>query len=327
MTRRRKVGVAVLVVALGAAVVGPVALGRRRILSKEDTASAKRLAGVADKLRPLHAKLGKPRPGDWLERFKEPGQTFDEYLDSNPTRPRGKRTVIYIQPLGDFTKTQRKIVTQTADFMGRYFNMTVKTRKDLPLSIIPDKARRTHPTWGDKQILSTHVLDEVLGPRLPDDAAAYIAFTTSDLWPGRGWNFVFGQASLAERVGVWSIYRNGDPDKSEESFRLCLLRTMKTATHETGHMFGILHCTAYECNMCGSNNRGESDRRSIFLGPECLAKVCWATKTDPVKRFRTLLEFFEANGFKDEAAFCTKSLKALGAATTQPSAKAQAKPR
>ena len=47
-----------------------------------------------------------------------------------------------------------------------------------------------------KQILTTHVLGEVLKPRLPKDAAAYIAFTASDLWPGEGWNFVFGQATL-----------------------------------------------------------------------------------------------------------------------------------
>ena len=39
-----------------------------------------------------------------------------------------------------------------------------------------------------------------------------LAITAFDLWPGPGWNFVFGQASLTERVGVWSMARNGDPD-------------------------------------------------------------------------------------------------------------------
>ena len=44
-----------------------------------------------------------------------------------------------------------------------------------------------------------------------------------------------------------------------------------TATHETGHMFSMLHCTAYECCMCGSNHREESDRRPVYLCPECTA--------------------------------------------------------
>ena len=312
MTRRRKTGIGVLLVALGAAVVGPVTFGRQA-MSSEDASRAKRLAAAADNLRPLHRKLGKPAPGDWLDRHKEPGQTFDQYLRCRPTLPRGKRTVLYIQPLGEFTATQRRIITLTAEFMGRYFNLTVKTHKDLPLSIIPAKARRTHPTWGDKQILSTYVLDGVLRPRLPADAAAYIAFTTSDLWPGRGWNFVFGQASLARRVGVWSIYRNGDPDKNEAAFRLCLLRTMKTATHETGHMFSMMHCTAYECNMCGSNHRAESDRRSIALCPECMPKVCWAARAEPIERFRKLAAFCRDNGLKPEAKFYDKSLRKLGA--------------
>ena len=121
--------------------------------------------------------------------------------------------------------------------------------------MIPAAARREHPTWHVKQILSTYVLDEVLRPRLPADACAYIALTTSDLWPGEGWNFVFGQASLSERVGVWSIARNGDPHGGDAAFRLCLLRTLKTASHETGHMFSMQHCTLYECNMCGSNHQ------------------------------------------------------------------------
>jgi len=220
--------------------------------------------------------------------------------------------VIYIQPLGRFTATQRKIFTLTADFMGRYFNVPVKVKKDLPLSIIPAKARRVHPTWHVKQILTGYVLYEVLKPRLPKDAAACIAFTATDLWPGEGWNFVFGQASIRERVGVWSICRNGNPDKDEQAFRLCLLRTIKTATHEMGHMFSMLHCTMYECNMCGSNHRAESDRRPLALCPECMPKVCWATKTQPPARLSKLAEFSRKQGLKKEEEFYRKSIKALG---------------
>jgi archaemetzincin len=173
-----------------------------------------------------------------------------------------------------------------------------------------------HPSWGDRQILTGFVLDRVLAPRLPDDAAVYLALTASDLWPGEGWNFVFGQASLRKRVGVWSIYRNGDPDAAGAAFRLCLLRTLKTASHETGHMFSMLHCTEYECGMCGSNHREESDRRPLAFCPECAAKVSWATGSDmgDMKgRFRGLAAFCRANGLVPEAEFYESSLRALGA--------------
>jgi len=59
-------------------------------------------------------------------------------------------------------------------------------------------------TWGDRQVLAGYVLDSVLKPRLPGDAAACIAVTASDLWPGEGWNFVSGEASLQDRVAVKS---------------------------------------------------------------------------------------------------------------------------
>ena len=284
--------------------------------SEAEAASSPRLNAIRramERIRPLHRKLGRPRPGDWLDRHKEPGQTFEEYRACRPVKPTKDRRTIYIQPLGHFSETQRKIVTLSAEFMGIYFNLPVKIKDDLPLSIIPKRARRVHPSWGMKQILSTHVLDNVLRPRLPKDAVAYIAFTTSDLWPGRGWNFVFGQASLRERVGVWSIYRNGDPEASAAGFRLCLLRTVKTATHETGHMFSMLHCTLYECNMCGSNHREESDRRPIASCPECVAKLWWITKSDPVERYRKLAAFSRTNGLKPEAEFYEKSVQALQA--------------
>lgn len=92
-------------------------------------------------------------------------------------------------------------------------------------------------------------------PDRPDDALAYLALTASDLWPGDGWNFVFGQANLRQRVGVWFIYRNGDPAQGEHAFRLCLRRTLAMATHEAGHVLTMKHCIAFACLMHGSNHR------------------------------------------------------------------------
>ncbi|MBM4031515.1 MAG: hypothetical protein FJ291_06970 [Planctomycetes bacterium] len=61
-----------------------------------------RLAAIRaamQKLRPLATKLGPPRLGDWLAHHKEPGQTFEEYLASNPTGLTKERRTLYVQPL------------------------------------------------------------------------------------------------------------------------------------------------------------------------------------------------------------------------------------
>jgi archaemetzincin len=261
----------------------------------------------------LHTRLGKPAPGEWLAEHPEPGQTYLQYVRLNPVRPDRKRRMIYVQPLGEFTDAQRKVVAVTCEYMHHYFNLPVKMRDPLPLTLIPASARRTHPTWKVDQVLSTYVLESALAPRLPADAMAYIAFTPADLWPGEGWNFVFGQASLSERVGVWSFNRFGDPDQSEAAFNRCLLRTLKLATHETGHMFSMAHCTLFECNMCASNHLEEADRRPSWLCPQCLAKLCWATSAEPREHFQRLAAFAKAQGFTKEEEFYRKSLTALGA--------------
>ncbi len=196
--------------------------------------------------------------------------------------------------------------------MEVYFDLQVKVLDELPLSLVPEKARRVHPTWNVPQILTTYVLEEVLAPRLPKDAVASIAFTASDLWPGGDWNFVFGEASLSDRVGVWSLNRYGNPDASPDAFRLCLLRTLKVGTHETGHMFSMAHCIRYQCNMQGSNSLAEADKCPLWLCPECLAKLCYATGADPVKRYQRLAAFCKAQGLTREQEFFEKSVEVLG---------------
>jgi hypothetical protein len=94
-----------------------------------------------DRIRPLFTKMGAPKPGDWSESHQESGQTFDEYVRSCPTRPVGKRRVVYIQPIGHFTAKQRSVVNLTSDFMARYFDLGTLVLDALPLSVIPNRKK------------------------------------------------------------------------------------------------------------------------------------------------------------------------------------------
>src|SRR4051812_27720027 len=213
---------------------------------------------LEQKLRPLADPLPATRPGDWLAEHDEPGQTFAENLDARPVRRSDTFTTIYLCFFGDFCEAQRRVLDLTRQYLTLFFDCPVKVNRHVPLASIPARARRTHPSWGDEQVLTGYVLHELLEPERPADALAYVALTASDLWPGEGWNFVFGEANLRQRTGVWSVYRNGDP---EMDFRLCLRRTLSTASHETGHILGMAHCTAYLCLMNGSTHPHEKDRR------------------------------------------------------------------
>jgi archaemetzincin len=268
------------------------------------------LAKVIEVVKPLHTPMRKPLPDDWLSIYPEPGQTFLEYINSKPTTPQKNRSTIYIQPFGRFSPAQRDIVKVTAEYLEKFFNLPTEVKKEILLEKVPNKARRVGPE-GQQQILTHFVLTEVLPPRIPENAAALIAFTSFDLWPGEGWNYVFGQASLRDRVGVWSLSRFGNAEGTQEEFQLCLLRTLKLATHETGHMFSMLHCTKYECNLSGTNSLEETDRRPLDTCPECLAKICWATNYDPKQRFMNLSKFCSSYGLISEQKFFEESLNAL----------------
>jgi archaemetzincin len=263
------------------------------------------------KLAPLATKLSRPQPGEWLYHHKEPGQTFSEYVLASPVRRDAKRHTIYLCLLGEFTPDQQRVMDLTREYMEIYFDSPVKIHRRVPLSDVPDRVRRKHPQWGVAQILTSYVLDEVLLPTRPDDALAYVAFTSSDLWPGEGWNFVFGMASMQERIGVWSIQRYGDPSETKDAFRLCLSRTLGVGTHETGHILTMHHCTAYLCNMNGGNSLAEMDRHPLHLCPVCLRKLCWNLNLEPVKYLTRLRDFCIKHGLESEADWYRRALAAL----------------
>ena len=129
------------------------------------------------KLRSLADSLPPPRPGDWLAEHDEPGQTFAEYLDARPVRKSDKLHTVYLCLVGDFSEAQRRVLTLTQEYLALFFDCPVKVQRQIALASIPARARRTHPSWGDPQVLTGYVLHEVLESERPADALAYLALT------------------------------------------------------------------------------------------------------------------------------------------------------
>lgn len=250
-------------------------------------------------IAPLFSRRDPPRPGEWLASHHEEGQTFEEFRAASEYRNFSRKT-LYIQPIGALSAKQLALLDDIEVALRVFFG---KPTKRLPP--IDDDAPGTPITWrrnphtGAVQ-LSTRSILEHLEPTVPQDAQAVLALTATDLWPGNDWNYLFGQASFDKPVGVWSIARMGDPEKD---YARTLARALKLALHETGHMFGLKHCTAYRCGMSGTNNLAETDRAPMAFCPECERKLWWALGLDIERRYAGLIAFAKARGLAHEAMF------------------------
>ena len=186
------------------------------------------------RIAPFFKPMGKPRAYDWLGSHNEPGQTFEEYVESSTTKPTGDRQKIYIVPLGKFTSEEAKVIDVAAGYLSVFY--------DLPVEKMPGRTVvaeypnfRYNNYMHRRQVKTGFFLDDVLPKLLPSDAAALIAFTNEDLYPDDSMNYVFGQASFDARVGIWSLARLHE----RASSALFLHRVLKIAAHETGHMFSM----------------------------------------------------------------------------------------
>jgi len=247
-----------------------------------------------------------PGPHDWLAHHPEPGQTYEEYKYSKPVKPDNIRNIIYLRPIGKFPEGRSPSLKTLKGFAGAYFNIDVKILPALSLSDhnITTLTTRINNFTGKRQILTGDIL-ALLQKNIPSDAYCVLAITMEDLYPDPTWNFVFGQASLHDRVGVFSFARY-DPlfygeARAKDYDKILLFRSCKVLAHETGHMFGMYHCIYYQCCMNGSNHLKESDSRPIHLCPVCLRKLYYSIGFDINSRYRELSRFYKKTGFKNMA--------------------------
>ena len=151
--------------------------------------------------------MPEPGPDDWLARHPEKPQSFQDYLRADSNVPNPQRNVIYLLPVGAFPAAAPPLA-QLATIVHAFFMLEVKT---LPAVNVGDVTATTRINEGTKkrQLFAPEVLGWLM-KRLPDDAFGLVAVTMEDLYPKPSWNFVFGMASLKERVGVQSLARQ-DP--------------------------------------------------------------------------------------------------------------------
>jgi len=250
-----------------------------------------------------------PGPNDWLAVHDEPGQTFLDFVRSRPNRPDTLRNTIYLQPLDYLHSSSAPPIDRLVQFTEAFFAMNANLLPELATSS-RRITTRINPYSHQEQLLTRDIL-RLLVEHLPEDAFCVVAMTMRDLYPGPAWNFVFGEASLRDRVGVYSFARY-DPafygiDSSDRDHVL-LRRSCKVLAHETSHMFGIHHCIYFKCLMNGSNHLDESDRRPMHLCPVDLRKLHYSIGFDITERYQKLLDFARAVHFDDEAQWLSRRL-------------------
>lgn len=303
---------AVHIISAGIVRSGPVPTREQAIGDLTQVTSLQRAAFEDDTAFFQHIR--KPASGDWLAEHDEPGQTVLEYrLGLSALKPEPEQKALYMLPLGQFQSGTAPSLAKLREFCAAFFGMETRLLGSIPLDKVPAK-RRSFGLPRKLQLLTTDILEWLPGIK-PRDAYSIVAVTMEDLYPDEAWNFVFGQATLHGGAGVFSFARY-DPafygeKRDEQTQALILKRSCKVLAHETGHMFGLMHCVFFECLMNGSNHLGETDARPMHLCPVCLRKLQLCADFDLVKREEALLKFFEANVIKDEAGWSSRRLEKL----------------
>jgi archaemetzincin len=249
-------------------------------------------------LEPLRQALPITQTGDWRA-GPAMRQSFKAYRQSHPARETAQRKAIFLSRVGELTATQEAVVTATADYLARFFDLPLCRGTDFDPAAFPAYASRQHPSRGHSQLLTNFLINEVLSVDRPEGALICLAVTAWDLCSDERrsdlWGSGLGEAWYGH-AGVWSLRHLGDPAKGERAFRGCLRRSCAVATHEALHVLGLDHCADVPCLMRGSACLSGP----LHLCPPCLRKLCWNRQLDLLPYLERVRDFLAAWAFSGD---------------------------
>ncbi len=150
------------------------------------------------------------------------------------------------------------------DRLGKEYGMEVRQTNLPSLDFAWDERRHQ---YGSIPVM------EMLIRECPPDASKLLAVTERDLFiPVL--TFVYGHAQLGGRVAVISLARlrqefYGLPQDRE----IFVQRALKEALHESGHMFGLVHCADGGCAMSLATNIRQIDSKHAAFCAACAARL------------------------------------------------------
>jgi hypothetical protein len=250
-------------------------------------------------LAPMREEWPAPRTGDWSGNTSNQ-QSFKAYRLSRPARQTAQRQAIYLSRVGELTAIQEAVITATADFLARFFDLPLCRGTDFDPATFPPYFIRQHPFRGHSQLLTGPLINEVLSLDRPEEALIYLAVTAWDLCSDEHgqdqWGSGFGEAWYGT-AGVWSLRYVGDPSMSDRAFRGCLRRSCAVATHEALHVLGLDHCADLPCLMRGSACLSAP----LQLCPPCFRKFCWNRQLHLLPYLERIRDFLAAWAFSEDA--------------------------
>ena len=166
--------------------------------------------------------------------------------------------------VGGTPETDRQTLTEIRGRVADEFGAAVREMEFPDVEFAFDAGRGQ---YGSIPVL------EMLSRLCPDDALKLLAVTERDLFiPVL--TFVFGQAQLGGRVGVVSLARLRQEfyglARNEAIFQE---RAHKEVLHETGHLFGLVHCADRRCAMSLATSVRQIDAKDAAFCAPCSARL------------------------------------------------------
>ena len=265
------------------------------------------------KTGPAHRPKTAPGPQDWLAESSRERTDGRQISQIEPEPPDAASH-------DDLRATDRRIRARatrltkaTADLLAHYYDVRTKVIEPLSLDVIPAKAQshRRHSRT------DSHKLRARPGAQTATAKGCRGRARIDDVRPvaRRGLEFRFRPSeslgprrrlvnrplrqsgkSANERAGLPSHFSRRRP------------RDGAHAGHPALHRLRV-HDERIELI-------GRSGPRTDWLCPECVQKVWWACHADPIKHYKSLVEFAKEHDLKAEAGFWQKSLDRLSATDT-----------